>query len=42
MDVIYAHWAGLDVHKKTVVACTRTPGEQHTHSFGTMTEEYPC
>ena len=28
MDVIYTHCAGLDVHKKTVVACCMTPGAQ--------------
>ena len=25
MDVVYARWAGLDVHKATVVACVRSP-----------------
>src|SRR5262245_53955242 len=35
---------GLDVHKKTVVACVRVPGhrnagEQHVRTFGTATAE---
>ena len=28
MDVTYTHCAGLDVHKKTVVACAITPGRR--------------
>jgi transposase len=44
MDVTYAHCAGLDVHKKTVVACVLTPGtgaEPHreTRTFATMTAD---
>jgi transposase len=44
MDVIYPHCAGLDVHKKTVVACCMTPGPQgekliEHRSFGTMTAD---
>ena len=44
MDVVYTHCAGLDVHKKTVVACCMTPGTQgekliEHHSFGTMTAD---
>jgi transposase len=44
MQVIHAHCAGLDVHKKTVVACvllTRPTGavEKHTATFGTMTPD---
>ena len=44
MQVLYARCAGLDVHKKTVVACrlhTRPDGqvEQETRTFGTMTED---
>ncbi|MBD0387488.1 MAG: hypothetical protein ICV54_13435 [Nostoc sp. C3-bin3] len=27
MQVVYIHCAGLDVHKKTVVACVITPKE---------------
>ncbi len=45
MDVIIDRCAGLDVHKKTVVACVRTPGSgrQKRHSevrtFGTFEHE---
>ncbi len=44
MDVLVERCAGLDVHKDTVVACVRTPGEggrreQLTRTFGTMTVE---
>ena len=39
MDVLYPRCAGLDVHKKTVVACARTPEGQETRTFGTMTRD---
>jgi transposase len=44
MDVIHARSCGLDVHKKSVVACvlvTQTDGsvERHTRTFGTMTAD---
>jgi len=44
MEVVYSHCAGLDVHKKTVVACCLTPGphgrlQMETRTFGTMTHE---
>ncbi len=44
MEVIYTHCAGLDVHKKTVVATViapELPGERHkaTQTFGTMTAD---
>ena len=44
MDVIYTHCAGLDVHKKTVVACCMTPGSKgekviEHRTFGTMTAD---
>lgn len=44
MDVIYTHYAGLDVHKKTVVACVLTPGSKDKphadkRTFGTMTAD---
>jgi transposase len=44
MDIIHACCAGLDVHKKTVVACIRSIGPDSTVScevrtFGTMTAE---
>jgi transposase len=42
MDVVYRYCAGLDVHKKTVVACCITPGPKgekrvEIRTFGTMT-----
>jgi transposase len=44
MQVIYERCAGLDVHKKTVVACRRVPDgqggcQQETRTFGTMTAD---
>ncbi len=44
MELIYTHVAGLDVHKKTVVACVFTPGpkgkpQQEIRTFGTMTAD---
>ncbi len=41
MDIVYERCAGLDVHKKTVVACTITPDEKgkrqkDCQTFGTM------
>ena len=44
MEVTFTHCAGLDVHKKTVVACCITPGPKgektvETRTFGTMTED---
>jgi transposase len=44
MQVLHTHCAGLDVHKKTVVACLITPtpqgGWQHeVRSFSTMTRD---
>ena len=44
MDVTYTHCAGLDVHKKTVVACCITPGikgekQLEIRTFGTMTAD---
>jgi transposase len=47
MEIVYERCAGLDVHKRTVVACVLTPGpaplkgEPHRQirTFGTMTEE---
>ena len=42
MDIIHACCAGLDVHKKTVVACVRRVGpdgavSREVRTFGTMT-----
>ncbi len=44
MQITYTHAAGLDVHKKTVVACIFTPGPQGKahkaiRTFGTMTQD---
>jgi len=44
MDVLYTHCAGLDVHKKTVVACCLTPGSAGTvqreiRTFSTLTPD---
>jgi transposase len=42
MDRVVERCCGLDVHKDTVVACVRTPGEggkrrQEVRTFGTTT-----
>jgi len=47
MDVIFTHCAGLDVHKKTVMACRVTPdptgqeaeGLSEVREFGTLTRD---
>jgi transposase len=39
MQVIHERCCGLDVHKKTVVACAVTPDGQRIRSFGTTTRE---
>src|SRR5688500_4428004 len=44
MEVIYPRCCGLDVHKKTVVACLLTPGAdgkptKQIRTFGTMTAD---
>ena len=44
MERVSERCCGLDVHKKTVVACVRVPGrtrgrEQHVRTFGTTTAE---
>jgi transposase len=39
MQVMYERGAGLDVHKKTVVACVLTPAGQETRTFATMTAD---
>ena len=44
MEITYTHAAGLDIHKKTVVACIFTPGPQgkphkELRTFGTMTQD---
>ena len=44
MDVLYERCAGLDIHKKTVVACVVVPGpkgqpQKEVRTFGTMTDD---
>lgn len=47
MDVVFTHCAGLDVHKKTVMACRATPdpsgqqadGVMEVKAFGSMTAQ---
>jgi hypothetical protein len=37
MDTFHQRCCGLDVHKKSVVACAITPEGRETHTFRTMT-----
>lgn len=44
MEITYSHAAGLDIHKKTVVACVLIPGPKakpvkETRTFSTMTQD---
>lgn len=39
MEVVYKSCCGLDVHKKSVVACVITPQGKRIRKFGTMTTE---
>jgi transposase len=39
MRVVFQRSCGLDVHKKSVVACVITPESQETRTFGTMTAD---
>jgi transposase len=39
MEVMYQACCGLDVHKKTVVACVFTRGAKEIRTFGTMTAD---
>ena len=39
MELVHERCCGLDVHKKSVVACVMTPEEQKTRSFGTTTRQ---
>ncbi len=44
MEVVYERCCGLDVHKRSVVACLIVPGangqpRKHVRTFGTMTED---
>ena len=39
MRVVHDRCCGLDVHKKTVVACVLTSKSKETRTFGTMTRD---
>ena len=44
MEIVYQRCAGLDVHKRTVVACANTldasgKPAKHRYTFGTMTTD---
>jgi hypothetical protein len=43
MEILHPHYAGLDVHRDTLVACARLvkdgDGERHVETFGTTTLE---
>jgi transposase len=44
MEVVYPRCCGLDLHKRTVVACLLTPGPRGkptkaVRTFGTMTDD---
>jgi transposase len=39
MDIVHPYCAGLDVHKKTVVAAIQVAGKQETRTFETMTAD---
>ncbi len=39
MDLVYSHVCGLDVHKKSVVACIITPEGKEIRTFSTMTDD---
>ena len=39
MEVVHPRCGGLDVHKKSVVACVMIPGHKEVRTFGTVTAE---
>ncbi len=39
MRVVHERCCGLDVHKRSVVACVLTPEGKAVRTFGTTTEE---
>ncbi len=44
MDVVYPRCCGIDIHKKTAVACvivseTKGPPRKEIRTFGTMTDD---
>jgi hypothetical protein len=38
-DVYYGCWAGIDVHKKSLVVCLRIGRKTEVRNFGTLTHE---
>ena len=40
MQVVHERCCGLDVHKKSVVACVMPPENQKTRTFGTTTRQF--
>jgi hypothetical protein len=40
MRVVHERCCGLDVHKRTVVACVLTSEGQQTRTYGTMTRDF--
>lgn len=38
MEVVHERCCGLDVHKKSIVACVITPEGKEIRTFGAMTE----
>jgi len=39
MHIVHERCCGLDVHKKSIVACIITPDGKEIQKFGTMTED---
>ncbi len=39
MEMVHPRCSGLDVHKKSVVACVMVPGRKQVRTFGTVTAE---
>src|SRR3954467_3623399 len=39
LDVVHERCCGLDVHKRTVVACVIAPDGREVRTFGTMTDD---
>lgn len=39
MEILYSRCCGLDVHKKTITACSITPKGKELRTFGTMTPD---
>jgi len=39
MEVVHAQCCGLDIHKRFVTACVRTPNQRETREFSTLTND---